>query len=157
AKKNGNGWLARCPAHDDRHASLSVGVGDDGRLLVYCHAGCGVDAIVKALGIRQADLYPNSSAQWNGQSQKDWPALASRFSDALPPERRAELATSLGLPEWSFTKLPVGWCESDQCWTLPECDGQGRIIGISRRYRDGTKKAMADSKRGLIGPANWDK
>jgi len=40
AKKSGSDWSARCPAHDDRHASLSVSPGDDGRLLRHCHAGC---------------------------------------------------------------------------------------------------------------------
>ncbi len=32
----GKGWSARCPAHDDRQASLSVTVGDDGCILAHC-------------------------------------------------------------------------------------------------------------------------
>src|SRR5262249_4437194 len=40
AKTSGNGWSVRCPAHRDRHASLSIAEGDDGRALVKCHAGC---------------------------------------------------------------------------------------------------------------------
>jgi len=39
-RKSGSGWSARCPAHDDRHASLSVSSSDDGRVLLHCHAGC---------------------------------------------------------------------------------------------------------------------
>lgn len=35
-----NQWQARCPYHDDRTASLSIGVGRDGQALVHCHAGC---------------------------------------------------------------------------------------------------------------------
>ena len=27
-KKTGNGWLARCPAHDDKQASLSISIGE---------------------------------------------------------------------------------------------------------------------------------
>ncbi len=45
-----NSWLACCPAHDDRHPTLSVSVGDDGRVLLHCFAGCSSDlhaAIVK--------------------------------------------------------------------------------------------------------------
>ena len=38
-------WTARCPAHDDQQNSLSVGEGDDGRVLLRCHAGCNVDRI----------------------------------------------------------------------------------------------------------------
>lgn len=40
--------IARCPAHDDRNPSLSIADGDDGRLLLYCHAGCSYDAIRRA-------------------------------------------------------------------------------------------------------------
>jgi len=39
-RRNGHGWVARCPAHDDREPSLSLDEGDDGRALVHCHAGC---------------------------------------------------------------------------------------------------------------------
>src|SRR4029450_5796404 len=51
AKKPGDQWLARCPAHDDRTASLAVREGDDGRVLVHCHAGCTTDAVLAALGL----------------------------------------------------------------------------------------------------------
>ncbi len=57
-RPSGEGWVARCPAHDDQHASLSVGQGDDGRWLLHCHAGCTVDAVVDALGIDTRDLFP---------------------------------------------------------------------------------------------------
>jgi hypothetical protein len=57
-KRNGNGWMVRCPAHDDRNGSLSVGEGRDGRILLHCHAGCKVEAICEAKGIALADLMP---------------------------------------------------------------------------------------------------
>jgi len=60
-KRNGNGWMARCPAHDDGRASLSVAVGDDGRALVHCHAGCTTEAVVAALGLTLADLMADSN------------------------------------------------------------------------------------------------
>ncbi|MBI4491930.1 MAG: AAA family ATPase [Chloroflexi bacterium] len=52
------GWEARCPTHDDRHASLSLAEGDDGRALLCCHAGCSAEQIVGALGLSLADLFP---------------------------------------------------------------------------------------------------
>jgi hypothetical protein len=58
AKKAGNGWVARCPAHDDRRASLSIGEGEDGRVLVHCHAGCDTSAVLAAVGLKMADLFP---------------------------------------------------------------------------------------------------
>ena len=48
-RSSGSGWTARCPAHDDRNASLSVSEGDEG-LLVKCHAGCTFEEIIKAVG-----------------------------------------------------------------------------------------------------------
>jgi hypothetical protein len=34
------GWLAKCPCHPDRTASLSLIDGHGGRLIVHCFAGC---------------------------------------------------------------------------------------------------------------------
>lgn len=45
ARPSGRGWLACCPAHDDRHPSLSLEDGEDGKVLWHCHAGCSQDAV----------------------------------------------------------------------------------------------------------------
>jgi hypothetical protein len=52
-----SGWSARCPAHDDNLNSLSVAEGDDGRALLFCHAGCDFRDVVDALGLRIRDLF----------------------------------------------------------------------------------------------------
>ncbi|WP_372712448.1 DUF7146 domain-containing protein [Bartonella machadoae] len=41
--------LARCPAHDDQVPSLALANGNDGRLLLYCYAGCSFKEILQAL------------------------------------------------------------------------------------------------------------
>jgi hypothetical protein len=51
-------WSARCPAHDDRGPSLSIAEKDDGRILVHCHAGCDVEAVLVAIGMNISDLFP---------------------------------------------------------------------------------------------------
>lgn len=51
---------ARCPAHNDARASLSLKEGDDGRALVYCHAGCPTSDVVAALDLRMSDLFTAS-------------------------------------------------------------------------------------------------
>src|SRR4051794_5830179 len=56
-KRSGEGWVARCPAHEDRVASLSVAVGDEGRVLVQCFAGCAAEAIVGAVNLTMSDLF----------------------------------------------------------------------------------------------------
>ena len=58
-RQRGTGqWSAICPAHDDRSPSLSVKELPDGRILIYCFAGCDINAITSALGIDLSDLYP---------------------------------------------------------------------------------------------------
>ena len=59
-QQSGDHWVARCPAHDDRHASLSIGRGDDGRWLLKCHAGCDIDAILRAVNLDPHDLFPSN-------------------------------------------------------------------------------------------------
>jgi hypothetical protein len=50
AKRTGKEWLARCPAHDDRHPSLSIAEGDDGKVLLLCRSGCKAEAVCAAGG-----------------------------------------------------------------------------------------------------------
>jgi putative DNA primase/helicase len=50
--RQGAGWTARCPAHDDRAPSLSVSAADNGKILVHCHAGCEQRQVVAALKAR---------------------------------------------------------------------------------------------------------
>ena len=45
----GQSGAARCPAHDDRKASLSLSRGEGGRPLWRCHAGCTQEAVLEAL------------------------------------------------------------------------------------------------------------
>jgi hypothetical protein len=57
-KDRGRGQLeAQCPNHDDRQPSLSVTEGDDGRVLLHCHAGCEPEEVVHALGLEMKDLF----------------------------------------------------------------------------------------------------
>lgn len=64
-KPAGEGFICRCPAHEDQTASLSIGTGRDG-LLLKCHAGCTFDAIAAALGVKPAELFFK-----NGDPEKD--------------------------------------------------------------------------------------
>lgn len=57
-RKSGKGWTARCPAHEDRTASLSVVEGNDGRVLLHCFAGCAAVDVIAAVGLQVADLFP---------------------------------------------------------------------------------------------------
>ncbi|MBC8205560.1 MAG: hypothetical protein H8E68_00200 [Kiritimatiellaeota bacterium] len=58
--KTSKGWSACCPAHDDQSPSLSITEGDDGRILIKCHAGCTTEQVVASLELSLSDLFPDS-------------------------------------------------------------------------------------------------
>jgi len=64
-RKTSSGYLALCPAHEDHSASLSVREGDDGRVLLHCHAGCELSDVLAATGMTASDLFNG-----NGKSAK---------------------------------------------------------------------------------------
>lgn len=51
-------WEARCPAHDDSTPSLSVSIGEGGRALLCCQAGCELADVLAAIDLQPADLFP---------------------------------------------------------------------------------------------------
>jgi hypothetical protein len=58
-KRTGTGrWMASCPSHADKTASLSLRQLDDGRILLHCFAGCNVDEVLSAIGMTINDLFP---------------------------------------------------------------------------------------------------
>lgn len=58
------GHTALCPAHEDGRSSLSVSIGREGRILLRCHAGCNFDAIIRALGIGNDDIFEPGEKKW---------------------------------------------------------------------------------------------
>lgn len=60
-RRSGDGWVAKCPGHDDREASLSIKEGQDGRALLNCFAGCHPERIVAPIGLSMRDLFPDDA------------------------------------------------------------------------------------------------
>lgn len=58
-KRNGSGWIAKCPAHNDRRPSLSVSPNENGVVLLHCHAGCLPEDVLSAIGLGFDDLFPD--------------------------------------------------------------------------------------------------
>lgn len=58
-------WMAKCPGHDDRQASLSVKEADDGRVLLNCHAGCDTSSVVENIELSMSDLFPDRDSRGN--------------------------------------------------------------------------------------------
>ncbi|CAN5158876.1 hypothetical protein BH24PSE2_BH24PSE2_17520 [soil metagenome] len=67
-------WIAACPAHEDRSPSLSIREVDGEKILLHCFAGCDVEAVLHALGLRMSDLFPEPLAHHVAPSRSRIPA-----------------------------------------------------------------------------------
>ena len=69
-RRSGSGWVASCPAHQDKSPSLSLK--DDGsKILLHCFAGCSTDEVLIAAGLDWAALFPKSSPPSHSQRRTD--------------------------------------------------------------------------------------
>ena len=71
-KANGNNkWVALCPVHGDRTASMGIKECSDGTVLMNCFA-CGATGteIVEALGLSVSELFPPDSSRPAGPTRE---------------------------------------------------------------------------------------
>jgi len=58
--------MAYCPCHerdgDGHRRSLSIGIGDGGKVLLHCFGGCATSDILRALNMKDADLFDRPEA-----------------------------------------------------------------------------------------------
>jgi hypothetical protein len=85
----------------------------------------------------------------------NWTDTAERCKRRLTQVRLEALARQLKVTTKSLQDLDVDWSEDDHAYTFPERDGAGNIIGLLRRFRDGTKRVIKRSRRGLYLPRGW--
>jgi hypothetical protein len=142
AKPAGQGqWAARCPAHEDRRASLSISEGDDGRVLVRCHAGCSVDAIVEALGLTVRDLFPEGHEPhptFNGQRTR--PGKTSNNGRARTSARPGP-GSGRTFPTADAAVKSLEWQLGSRAADWTYHDDAGNPVGMVLRWDrpDGTK------------------
>jgi hypothetical protein len=90
-------WVCQCPAHEDRRASLAVRDGDDGRVLLYCHAGCDPLDVIDALKAR---------GLWNareraGEKPKPTPPPARLSNTSAPANPSTD---NCGIARWLWQR-----------------------------------------------------
>lgn len=85
----------------------------------------------------------------------DWNALHIDCLHNCTRERIEALAANLGLPVESLRAVEYGYLveakctKLTHCWTSPEKDASGRVIGLSLRTAAGEKRTASGSARGL--------
>lgn len=102
--RSGNQASARCPAHEDKTASLSVSTGNDGKILLTCHAGCTPGEIVRAMGLELADLFPEkreSGGRWEAVAHYDYTDAAGKLLYQKVRYRKPDGGKSFGWYHWT--------------------------------------------------------
>ena len=98
-RKTGRGWVAHCPAHDDRNPSLAICDAEDGKVLVHCHAGCHPHDVIAALRARGL-----LDAAERGQCRR-----AQRRNVAAPqPDKYPVERSTAALAIWQSSKPTPG-------------------------------------------------
>jgi hypothetical protein len=169
-RRSGSTWLARCPAHDDDDPSLALRDGDDGRILVHCHAGCDQRDVIDALCHRglwdRLEAAPASrstpAAKQDAEAVKRIEAATRIWAASHDPRgtlvatylasRGLDLAPGRGLRFHTGLKHTTGtvWPAMVALVT----DVTDTPIGVHRTFlvRDGSGKAPVSPARMSLGP-----
>ena len=76
--------MAKCPSHADGSPSLSIGEGKTG-IILKCFAGCSVESVCSALGLRVGDLFYESKSTLPAPA---WTPIASTETpDDVPADK----------------------------------------------------------------------
>lgn len=73
-KTGPDSWVALCPAHEDKSPSLSVRDAGNGLVLAHCFAGCGIDAVLAAVGLTLDDIFPDRLPVNHKSLRRSFPA-----------------------------------------------------------------------------------
>ena len=100
-RKMGDSWMACCPAHNDREPSLSIATGDEGKVLVRCHAGCDQRQVIAVL--RSRGLWDNGDRR-RGQFIRRQPRQVANYQ----PDRDIAKRTKFALHLWQASSPVSG-------------------------------------------------
>jgi predicted P-loop ATPase len=145
--QDSNGWTAKCPAHGDRQASLSI-AHRDGKWLLNCHKGCTTAAICQAIDVEMSDLF---DAPKKTKSKR---TPAQIFADAQILTPTFPYFSARGLDVGAFSGLASVVRYEPKCWHKENqtekpaliaavTNGDGAVSAIQRIYLTDDGKAKA--------------
>jgi hypothetical protein len=88
--------------HDDAHSSLSVNH-RDGKWLLCCHAGCSIEQITSAMGIRTSDLFDVDTRQSKANGKAKFVAEYIYRTANGEPSRKVCRTPDKGFPQFKWT------------------------------------------------------
>lgn len=161
-------FSARCPAHNDTNPSLSIGKGQDGKVLLHCHAGCPFEKIKNAIHRRVLE---------QGLTLSEYAAMKMLPLDYLQTEWRLEDVTWQGRPALALSyieeaasdairrKIRLSKDSHDMLWeegagTIPyglwRLEGDLDVLAITEGESDAQTLAFHDVPvLGISGAKGW--
>jgi putative DNA primase/helicase len=161
-------FSAKCPAHNDTNPSLSIGKGQDGNVLLHCHAGCPFDKIKNAIHKKVLE---------QGLTLSEYAAMKMLPLDYLKNEWRLQDVTWQGRPALALPyiedaagsgirrKIRFSKDSHDMCWdegegTIPyglwRLDGDLDMLAITEGESDAQTLAFHDVPvLGISGANGW--
>lgn len=133
-RRNGDGFVAKCPAHPDKSPSLSVAKGQRG-IVFHCHAGCAPDDVIAKMELRWSDLFAEGSTPNTKIRRRDWRAIeleSYACATRLQHESRVleRLRFGRGWAAKALELLGVGWDGSRL--TLPVRNAELKLHDVLR-------------------------
>ena len=132
-EKHNGFYRGFCPTHDDhRTPNLDVEVGEDGRALLICRAGCENPEIVIALGLEMKDLFEHR----NGSGiRKKLASISPETTTSVQPCNLQNYAASKQLPMGFLKELGLSNrnYQGKPAVRIPYFDENGEEIAV--RFR----------------------
>ena len=157
--------MALCPAHDNRHTpALSIGTGNDGKLLIKCFAGCNFFEIKDALerlgfwrhgsGSGVSSLHPQKKLNNSIRARRIWDSSLTAGGTLAEKYLRQRKITA---------KIPSTIRFNKSCWHasghyLPAMISKisgAQDFGIHRTFLDPSgSKTSLDPQKAMLGSAS---
>jgi hypothetical protein len=167
-RQNGDGWMAFCPAHEDKkNRSFSIHE-RDGKILVHCFTGCSFESILSALRIDARELFEDGASQPHRRHHEQAEEPEQRFertdedvkwmADAFDrPECLAYLerrGVSLEVAQklrWGFTRAKFQDTSERQPALATPHYVKGKLVGVKYRTIDNSKRFTQDVGSAIHG------
>ncbi|GGA75566.1 hypothetical protein GCM10011521_12160 [Arenimonas soli] len=146
-QRSGGGWRARCPACEGRSRKLSISEADEGRVLLHCFGGCDAAAVIQAVGLTLADLFPERLAAQTPEARR----MAQRMA------RLTQWGAALEVLAEESTIVSIAAADLAQGLTLSDEDLAR--LELARQRIDSARGLLRDSPkwRPQFAPTNRPK
>jgi hypothetical protein len=129
AKKTGRDrWLALCPAHPDRHPSLSIWPGDRWVLLRCQSHGCEVKDILSSVGLTMPDL---------SYTSREWQDPRALREEQRIREAKELRESNMRIGEWILRLCDRGYTLADrERDVIVALSAAALLVAKSERHRE---------------------